>query len=54
MSRNITNGATVIEFAISRATGEKGSRAVREVAVSDQVLHGRYYFQGAAAVTNGT
>jgi len=41
-----------IEFAISRARGEKGSR---EVAVGgNQVLHARYYFQDTVTVTNGT
>jgi len=53
MSHNVTNGAAAIEFAISRARGEKGSRKVA-VAVSDQVLHAWYYFQGAVTVTNGT
>jgi hypothetical protein len=52
MSHNVTNGARAIEFAISRARGEKGSR---EVAVGgNQVLHARYYFQDTVTVTNGT
>jgi len=43
-----------IKFAISRARGEKRPVVSREVAVGDQVLHARYYFQGAVTVTNGT
>lgn len=50
MSHNATN-ATAIEFAISRERW-KGPVALREV--GDQVLHTRYYFQGAVTVTNGT